>query len=555
MIKKSCVEKFKIGTNNVCYVDSRFGTVLEKNKINKSFWRGTLHHVKPIESVNMVFNVDGTFYVSVVLENGSCEQCEEIRYCDDDDTLIVRSHDPTKIIPAIINNPDFKQFFAEKGHPSALTDYNCDYTLSPITGSFTPPHLRTGNFETLSSMMDRANRLEEKKYTNTMSSNDGYELLPLTDEGELNEQKTLENKQADNEEDDEELAIVQYESHTRSNQLEPVSRPGELKYPSNLSLNDGTIQYSTDDEKYSPSNPKIYTRIFEPPSPGVDSTIDALDRMNELTLDETPKYGDSLDIEYLDSPPKSPKSPKSPTSSSPVNIDSPPMTTSPVNIDPLAEDINIYDEKYGMQNPRDDFMRRMLLHHHKRPVKTLRSNRWLQDIKPIELPKNIPEYEERIDNIFVQEQHIDFNMIAKIKKAPIINHSTEYNNEHEEKIISGLFTNSNKQMFKHVTITKIIVEETGRDEYSIKSKPNKLFDIKTPQDHILTTIKKTYNNKTKNTPINKLIPQATKPNQYSNTEDVLLPTPSITDDEIRLAINTLSQEESIGLRQLIQSYV
>jgi len=74
--------------------------------------------------------------MAVELKDGSHEQCE-IKYFDFDKSFIVRTHDPSFLIPEILNNLDFRDYFIKNDHPYFRNGYMADYTQAP-TNRFDP---------------------------------------------------------------------------------------------------------------------------------------------------------------------------------------------------------------------------------------------------------------------------------------------------------------------------------------------------------------------------------------------------------------------------------
>jgi hypothetical protein len=112
----SCIEYCSITGSDGFYFDSRFGTKIADDCLHKSYKYGVKFKASRVKEIQEIIRVDDTFYISILLPNDIIETLE-VKYFDIDQSFIVRTYDPTQIIPAILNNKECAIYLREKNHP------------------------------------------------------------------------------------------------------------------------------------------------------------------------------------------------------------------------------------------------------------------------------------------------------------------------------------------------------------------------------------------------------------------------------------------------------
>lgn len=127
----ACVVKLPLGGNDSFYYDNRFGTKLETSEIHILYRTPYKYNCTFVKQVTHFMRVDLMFHLVVKLHNGTMEQCD-VTYDTEEHCFTNRTHDPSVVIPAILTNLDFREFFISKNHPYFRTDYIANYKQIPI---------------------------------------------------------------------------------------------------------------------------------------------------------------------------------------------------------------------------------------------------------------------------------------------------------------------------------------------------------------------------------------------------------------------------------------
>lgn len=111
---------------NTFYYDNRFGTKLVESELHEIYHSRFSHTSADVVSVFRIMRVENMFHLIVQMPDGKPEQAD-VLYNDINHTFINRTHDPTILIPAIINNKEYTEFFTSHDHPYFDPNYIANY--------------------------------------------------------------------------------------------------------------------------------------------------------------------------------------------------------------------------------------------------------------------------------------------------------------------------------------------------------------------------------------------------------------------------------------------
>jgi hypothetical protein len=128
-----CIEKCIIIEKGIekeeFYYDNRFGTKIDQDQLHICYKQTQATKCRPVYKVLGMLQYNKIFYVAIESTDSNQEQCE-VNYCNFDKSFIITTHDPSKIIPAIITNLDYKIFFMNNDHPNLRCGYIANYNVS-----------------------------------------------------------------------------------------------------------------------------------------------------------------------------------------------------------------------------------------------------------------------------------------------------------------------------------------------------------------------------------------------------------------------------------------
>lgn len=125
---QTCIEKCTLRGVPFFY-DSRFGAKIKSDELHPAYKQCFNADVKPVDRIITITRDVDSFHIT--LESNNTQLTTTIRFYYTDKTFVCRDYDPTVIIPAIIHNEQFTDYFIINGHPSHKFGYVANYMWSP----------------------------------------------------------------------------------------------------------------------------------------------------------------------------------------------------------------------------------------------------------------------------------------------------------------------------------------------------------------------------------------------------------------------------------------
>jgi hypothetical protein len=121
------IERCKIKEKEI-YYDARFGNVIDPTKLHQYYKNNcSTHYVLPVKNIIHINRYDYTFEVCIMTEENELVN-ESVKYFDKTKEFSCYKYDPTKIIPAILENDEFVLFFISRNHPFYNENYKPNYS-------------------------------------------------------------------------------------------------------------------------------------------------------------------------------------------------------------------------------------------------------------------------------------------------------------------------------------------------------------------------------------------------------------------------------------------
>ena len=164
---RDCISRCSVEEGETYYYDSRFGIKLMEGELHECYHTRFIYKCKKILAVTHFMRVENTFHLVVRNTDDSMEQCD-VLYSSVDHSFTNRTHDPSAVIPAILNNESYKEFFISGEHPYFDPGYIADYknvaSKRPVRSITTLPTLEF-----------YSDLLNESKYDRATVANMGLE--------------------------------------------------------------------------------------------------------------------------------------------------------------------------------------------------------------------------------------------------------------------------------------------------------------------------------------------------------------------------------------------
>jgi len=129
---QACIEEYILNDKH-SYYDTRFGTVLDGDDLHPSYKQCFSAVVQPVYSINSVERFHDTFMLNIECDaNQKIIKKITVNFYPSDNTFTCRDYDPSIIIPYILQNPIFEEYFRRNSHPYYRFGYVANYQYSPI---------------------------------------------------------------------------------------------------------------------------------------------------------------------------------------------------------------------------------------------------------------------------------------------------------------------------------------------------------------------------------------------------------------------------------------
>jgi len=125
---RTCIEKYAINNGEPFYCDMRFGTVIDVNKMHNYYKSNVTKFVQDIKRITDI-DCSMDLFICSIIDLAGDSHTISVRYYNIDNSFVLHSYNPLKIIPAILKA--FPHMF--KNHPFYDYNYIPDYTKAPNT--------------------------------------------------------------------------------------------------------------------------------------------------------------------------------------------------------------------------------------------------------------------------------------------------------------------------------------------------------------------------------------------------------------------------------------